>query len=90
MRRGHYFVSLSKAFYPLLCTGSTQEDRKSSENDENEFIHKLADQLLKAYIFYDICAEAKSKKRRNLIYNMNPYCRPHPSCKFSVPPISVF
>ena len=29
----HCAASLSKTLYPLLSTGSTQEDRKSSQND---------------------------------------------------------
>ena len=29
----HCVVSLSKTLYPLLSTGSTQEDRKASQHD---------------------------------------------------------
>ena len=32
-QQGIYFVSLSKTLYPLLSTGSTQENRKSSQHD---------------------------------------------------------
>ena len=31
--KGGIVVSLSKALYPLLCTGPTQKDRKPSQNN---------------------------------------------------------
>ena len=33
IHRRHYVVSLSKTVYPLLSTGSTQEDREMSKHD---------------------------------------------------------